>query len=457
MENEMEHITIETNEERTIIIVGKTGAGKSKLLNELLRENDEEVIFDSSANTESCTDKVEASEFKKVKFEIEKEYKEIFFQLKAFDTPGIADSKGRSKEFLNQIASTIKKTPLNLIIILVEYGRLDTGLFNNLEVLRECLNDLSQSSSMLIISKVPTEKSLAKKRKNKEKVTDRNLILEQAFAKLSEALGNKFKFEIFLENDADSEEAENFNSKQCDYIRQIIFSCSSKMIATKVRTWNEIVEFYERETAGLSEKEVDEQMNNLIAEIKDKIDKVEFDIADINYPFLEYMKCLNEEKSLDTIVFSSLLNIKSVVLDFECQITEKSYNERKMASSYYNKIASTLRNKITPSNIIETASKIVSPGFNLGVVNLGLLAVFGAITVGFAASMYYFYQNNKNIDEKLNYLGKRRDELKKKLEKCQGSVDEQKKILEEKKNKIKNLVSRLESSLENPNQIQVQS
>ena len=65
----------------------------------------------------------------------------ISFELNAIDNPGIADSKGRSKQFLNEIAQTIKTTPLNLIIVLVEYGRMDTGLSSNLEVLRECLND----------------------------------------------------------------------------------------------------------------------------------------------------------------------------------------------------------------------------------------------------------------------------------------------------------------------------
>ena len=70
----------------------------------------------------------------------------ISFELNAIDTPGIADSQGKSKQFLNEIAQTIKTTPLNLIIVLVEYGRMDTGLSSNLEVLRECLNGMSQSN-----------------------------------------------------------------------------------------------------------------------------------------------------------------------------------------------------------------------------------------------------------------------------------------------------------------------
>ena len=189
MNNEIEKIDIE--ERRQIIIVGKTGAGKSKVLNELLCRNHDSHIFISSADTESCTNKIDSNEWKRVYFNID-ENNEISFELKAFDTPGIGDSKGRSIEFLNKIAQTIKETPLNLIIILVEYGKFDTGLYSNLEVLRECLNDLSQSSSMLIINKVPTEKSLVKKRKNGEMIRNRQEVLDETFIKLSNALGTTF-------------------------------------------------------------------------------------------------------------------------------------------------------------------------------------------------------------------------------------------------------------------------
>jgi predicted GTPase len=62
-----------------------------------------------------------------VRGKFEPDGSETCFQLTAFDTPGIGDSQGRSKQFLNEIAQTIKTTPLNLIIILVEYGKLDVG------------------------------------------------------------------------------------------------------------------------------------------------------------------------------------------------------------------------------------------------------------------------------------------------------------------------------------------
>ena len=47
------------SEKRSIIVVGKTGAGKSKVLNDLIGEN----VFKSSIDVESCTDIVKPSDW----------------------------------------------------------------------------------------------------------------------------------------------------------------------------------------------------------------------------------------------------------------------------------------------------------------------------------------------------------------------------------------------------------
>ena len=129
-------------EKRSVLVVGKMDAGKSKLLNDLLGKS----LFKSSAGTTSCTHEVKQSDWQQINVRKSVGNWNISFELNAIDTPGIADSQGRSKQFLNEIAQTIKTTPLNLIIVLVEYGRMDTGLSSNLEVLRECLNGMSQSN-----------------------------------------------------------------------------------------------------------------------------------------------------------------------------------------------------------------------------------------------------------------------------------------------------------------------
>jgi hypothetical protein len=109
------------------------------------------MASNGSSKKQSCTNKISKHSTTIAVKPDEKSSVIISQELNAYDTPGIADSEGRSEQFLNDIAEKIKTTPLNLLIILVEYGRHDTSFYNNLEVLRECLNGLSQSSSMLIV------------------------------------------------------------------------------------------------------------------------------------------------------------------------------------------------------------------------------------------------------------------------------------------------------------------
>lgn len=419
MNNEIETIDIE--ERRQIIIVGKTGAGKSKILNELLCRNHDSSIFVSSADTESCTNKIDSNEWKRVYFNID-ENNEISFELKAFDTPGIGDSKGRSIEFLNKIAQTIKETSLNLIIILVEYGKFDTGLYSNLEILRECLNDLSQSSSMLIINKVPTEKSLVKKRKNGEIIRNRQEVLDETFIKLSNALGTTFKYNHFLEND-DLDGAEESNMKHYNQIKKVILSCSSRINTTNVKTWDEIVRLY---SGGITENLIDDEfiskMTNLIEENTVKLGKIEFDIADIKYSFLN-----ENEKSLGGLMFSSYHNLKSYVIKFDCKVTENEYKEKKKSYGYLN--------------------MMMKEG-EMAVKNMTALRLIGLLTNDFETMSKFYQWKYTSIGERLQNLDVLRIKLKRELEDCQGSIDEQNRKLEEKKEKI----IRLKSALVSPNQ-----
>ena len=466
-------------DKRSIIVVGKTGAGKSKLLNDLLCDIDEDAIFTSSADIKSCTDKVKSSEFIKVKYmSEEKESKDYEFELKGIDTPGIGDSQGRSREFLNDIAQTIRETPLNMIIILVEFGKIDTGLYNNLEILRESLNDLSQSSSMLIINKVPTKKYLDNKRKKREIVPDKETMLAEAFQKLSTALGSSFKYQLFLENDDDDVE---INAKKYNFIKQIIHSCGSLMNVSQIKTWNEIFATYSAEISRLSDQEVNDQMNKLKAELKDKLDKIEFDIADIKYPFLDYISRLDARNgSLDRRIFSNLLELRSrVETEFDCSITEEAYMERKNVSTFYI-IKRVVRNSITPNNVSNvigvtagylkeniakissvvvaavtadttTAAAVATTAATVSMpVAIGFAAVYSSFLIGFAGTMYFFYKENQDIIEKLNELDQRRKTVTSELSECEGSIEEQKTMLKEKRDKI----IRLENALVNPIQSQ---
>jgi GTPase SAR1 family protein len=313
------------NKVRSVLVVGKTGSGKSTLLNQLIGEN----VFKANAGIHSCTNEIaEAERIVKVNSTTSDEANdESSFKLICYDTPGIADTLGRSKDFLNKIAKKIKETPLNQLIILVEYGKHDTSFYVNLEVLRECLNNLSDSSTMIIINKVPTLKVLENKRRKGEEVIDRDIGLKETFAKISEKLDTilaDFRYKIYLENDDNDAD---INAKKYDEIKRIILSSSSNLNATNVRTWDEIQEFYSSQINALTEQQLEEKLEQIKLDYADKLDKVEFDIADNKYPFIDYLDKCGRLSSV--LLNSSLRDSKEFVSDFVCSIDKEEYYKRK--------------------------------------------------------------------------------------------------------------------------------
>ena len=381
---------MENEQLRSIMILGKTGAGKSKVLNELMGEQ----LFSSLLSTESCTEKVESKQ-KIINFISDNQTQETSFELRAFDTPGIADSQGRSKRFLNEIAQTIKTQSLNVIIILVEYGRLDISLHNNLEILREYLNDVLQSSSMLIINKVPTVSTLDRLRKKGEIVRDRKEDLDEIFKKISDILGISFTFKFFLENDIWDHKT---NVQKYNQIREAIFNCDRHLNASKVRTWDEIVKFYDEKI--IKDETIINKMNALNRELNNLLHRVEFEIADIKYPFL---KLLDSKHIL-------LARYRDFVFRFECALTEEDYLDRKNSKT-------------------------------------------NAFLFGIMRNYYVFYMCYNNVHEKLTKLDAKRSRL-------NGNLSESINVIEKRRKDIeinKAFIFRLENALVNPNMIQTSS
>jgi GTPase SAR1 family protein len=304
-------MSIEPVVKRSIIVVGKTGAGKSSLLNRLIGKGH----FRAACQTKSCTERIE-SHTSGVTARVyvnrdRQNERDIAYDLTVFDTPGIADSEGRSKQFLNEIAETIKTTPLNLIIILVEYSIQDVGFYNNLEVLRECLNGLSQLSTMIIINKVPTKEYLEKKQKQGEVVPDRKKTMEEFFERISQCLGTRFKYQVFLENE---DHGETKNEDRFDFMRKVILSRKSYIESSRVKTWDQLIDNFSRDIQITRYS-----MEDLAEDLKDELDKIEFDIADVKYPFLEH----GRDFDLDL----------TYVQNLECKITKEEYDMTHIA--YY--------------------------------------------------------------------------------------------------------------------------
>jgi hypothetical protein len=332
----------------------------------------------------------------------------ISYNLKCFDTPGLADSKGRSKEFLNQIAETMQRNPFNQIIILVEYNRLDTGLYNNLEVLHECLNDLPDSSTMLIVNKVPTKRALENKQKRGESVPSREMELEITYEQITRALGNTFSNVMFLEND---EYESDINDLKYNDIRRQLWS-SKLFNAKNVKTWDQILEFYEKDIKELTEKEMEIKRKNLISNIEQKLNNVEFEIAHIKYP------CLYGLKDTDSV--------NKFVYKFECKYTEEEYldliSEDKHLPFFFDK-----------NGDYKSTSRAL--------LFLALLP--------FTASYCIFMGIKEELtsEKRLTRLGEKRDELKLELNEFKPSIDS----LKARITLLREKIIRLESALINKN------
>ncbi len=394
-------------EERSVIIVGKTGAGKSNLLNKLLLDDN---AFRVSPAVESVTTEI-SSIGKVVEFQIQ--YLEIFkkkisYNLKCFDTPGLADSKGRSKDFLNQIAKTIQINPFNKIIILVEYNRLDTGLYNNLEVLRECLNDLPDSSAMLIINKVPTEKLLENKRKKGQQVPDREEELRKTHTEIAQALGNTFSNVMFLEND---DYEPDINDAKYSELRKIIWS-SRLFNAKNVKTWDEILAFYEKDIKELTGQELEIKRQDLISNIEHKLDNIEFEIANVKYPYLE-----KQENPPGMIEF---------VEKFECKYSKEEYFEK------------VSENKDLPY-FLDKYGQFKSAGKAVLFIALSPFLI-----------PYILLKKASPIEDDLRKLGEKRTSLNVELNDLKTSLDR----LKEKIAQLREKIIRLEAALVNKNQVE---
>jgi len=283
--------------------------------------------------------------------------------------------------------------------------------YANLEELRECLNGMSQSKSMLIINKVPTEKTLEQKRKKGEECRDRKEVLNEMFKAISNAFGGKFKYELFLENE-DLEGAEENNKEQYNLIKIFTFFRYSCVNTQMVRTWDEIVTFYNTE---ISDQSLSNQLNEMKLDFENKLEKIEYDIADYKHSFhiINIHNKLSYKYASDNNIILFDPKITKFISNFECCLTQEEYEHVSESLSMKNiTISSEYMQRVVP---------------------------------GFIPPLDW----SRKIEEDLNKLGEKRTSLKHQLAKCQGKIDEQKKLVEEQKAKI----IRLENALVNPNQI----
>lgn len=258
------------NKTKNIIVLGDTGSGKSWLLNQLfcpinVINEDFKPIFAESDSIDSITNKISKPHQTDVNFTVKStNITEVFeFKLSATDTPGIADTKGRTEEFLNSIMTELKTKPY-VIILIIKYGRMSENVKRSLEILRLCFNNtLKDCSTIVVINKRPKQKRNSNVNYNSE--------CENMFESISKILDTQLsKRVVFEEND-------KYLKYKINYLLFAVY-ISEPIINHYFITWQELVDFH-AEFIG-AQKSTKEFKAHLLKKLENKIQSL---TADMNW------------------------------------------------------------------------------------------------------------------------------------------------------------------------------
>lgn len=180
-------------EETTIIIIGKSGSGKSVLGNKLLYadlapDDDLEDFFEERGGAAGVTDKTKSCVSRDG-------------TLRVIDTPGIPDpDKSKTLYYFDAIVETIRQSSnINLLIFLVNEDRTNEEQFDKYRALLKQFGTIPCNKLMICrqpaYCRIPREKDkLAKQKSGKEFVDDilsRSCIGEIPFKLILDGIGNE--------------------------------------------------------------------------------------------------------------------------------------------------------------------------------------------------------------------------------------------------------------------------
>jgi len=128
-------------ETKTILLIGRSGRGKSTLANVILNKNNNfEEIFKESSKSVSEIKRIQSEEFEHELKNEKEETKKVTYHL--IDTPGIGDTKMSDNEVLDIIAEAVylAKDGLSQVLFVVD-GRFDQYEMATYNILRTVIFD----------------------------------------------------------------------------------------------------------------------------------------------------------------------------------------------------------------------------------------------------------------------------------------------------------------------------
>lgn len=223
--------------------------------------------------------------------------------------------------------------------------------------------------------------------------------------------------------------------KERNSIRGIIFSIAFHLDASKVRTWNEICEFYSKDIKELTNEEINDKMTVLLSDLENRFGKIELDKANLKYPFIVFVKSSN------SLFLNRIEHLKNEVSNFECKITkEENFEERKFFLNYLIKVGvrEALASALNSAGTV--FSDVVLAGFDAAVNNAVIFAhisfpamlLFAGIHIELKVKNLIQYYEQDMLND-LRKLDDCRFELNRKIRDCQGSMEEKKKCSKRRK------------------------
>ena len=191
------------------------------------------------------------------------------------------------------------------------------------------------------------------------------------------------------------------------------------------------MEFYSKDIKELTDQELSAKMEMLKLGLEDKLVKIEFDIADIKYPFLRGLK--------DTFIRSSLKQYEEFVSRFQCAISDEDYWKCKTQNSYITILAhkangideyvfgvceKVIHFALNVRPLLENinVASVLTVPYGLEIATgTGLIAAFSLLAIRSTSvttetvDSLLFYNDNKNIEQNLSNLGTRREALRREL------------------------------------------